>query len=306
MHLTFFIVIFLLLVIAFFKSPMGKGLLGELMVNIAIKLLLDKKKYFLLKDVTLPAADGTTQIDHIIVSAYGIFVIETKNMKGWIFGREDQATWTQKIYKKTHKFQNPLRQNYKHVKTLETLLRIHPSKIFSLITFVGDSTFKTPMPENVTYGIGFIRYIKNKQQKLLSPEDCRTALTLIEEKRLDASQETRRAHVDYLNQKHGNRRARSRDPLVVVQVGLAVLLVMVAAYFFGNFLPGSVEQEPSTLVNRLMPAEPLDSATESPGGEDEVIYRWVDEYGKTHYSNVGAPEGYQATELQPRGYSFEE
>lgn len=303
MNPTVFLVILLLLVITFFRSPVGKGILGEYLVNIAIKLLLDKKKYFLLKDVTLPAAEGTTQIDHVIVSAYGIFVIETKNMKGWIFGGEDQSTWTQKIYKKTHKFQNPLRQNYKHVKTLETLLKIHPSKIFSLITFVGDSTFKTPMPENVTQGIGFIRYIKNKQQIVLSPEDCKTALPLINEKRLDNTQETRRAHVDYLNQKHGNNRAGRRDPLVLLQVGLAVLLVMVATYFLSNILPGSTQDAPSATVNRLMPAE---VQAESPGGEDEVIYRWVDEYGKTHYSNIGAPEGYQATELQPRGYKFEE
>ena len=49
--------------------------------------------------MTLPIEDGTTQIDHIIVSQYEIFVIETKNMKGWIFGDEHKKTWTQKIYK---------------------------------------------------------------------------------------------------------------------------------------------------------------------------------------------------------------
>ena len=43
-------------------------------------------------------------------------------MKGWIFGLANQKTWTQKIYKHTNKFQNPLHQNYKHVKTLEAQL----------------------------------------------------------------------------------------------------------------------------------------------------------------------------------------
>ena len=89
----------LLLVAAFLKSPTGKGLIGELLVNIAINLRLDKTKYKLLKNITLPTDDGSTQIDHIIVSEFGIFVIETKNMKGWIFGSENQKTWTQKIYK---------------------------------------------------------------------------------------------------------------------------------------------------------------------------------------------------------------
>lgn len=51
-------------------------------------------------------------------SRFGIFAIETKNMQGWIFGSKRQAEWTQKIYKRTFKFQNPLRQNYKHTKAL--------------------------------------------------------------------------------------------------------------------------------------------------------------------------------------------
>ncbi len=96
----------------FFKTPIEKGIAGEFLVNLAINSRLYKKKYHLLKNVTLPTEDGTTQIDHIIVLQYGIFVIETKNMKGWIFGEEHQRTWTQKIYKHTSKFQNPLHQNY--------------------------------------------------------------------------------------------------------------------------------------------------------------------------------------------------
>lgn len=103
----------IVLIIAFFKSPSGKGIIGEFLVNIAARLKLDKKQYHLIKNVTLQTEDGTTQIDHIIVSEYGIFVVETKNMKGWIFGDEKQKSWTQKIYKYTNKFQNPLYQNYK-------------------------------------------------------------------------------------------------------------------------------------------------------------------------------------------------
>ncbi len=162
-----------------------------------------------MRDVTLPTSDGTTQIDHIIVSIYGIFVIETKNMKGWIFGSENQATWTQKIYKHTNKFQNPLRQNYKHTKALETLLRIKPSKIHSVVVFVGDSTFKTPMPPNVIKGIGFIRYIKSTTGIILDREDCKAAITIINERRLDRTRKTNQAHVEHLRQKHGNKIRRT-------------------------------------------------------------------------------------------------
>ena len=66
------------------KSAWFKGVLGEWQVNLLIKLFLNKNKYHLIKNVTLPTftdgkKQGTTQIDHIIVSQYGIFVEKTKN-----------------------------------------------------------------------------------------------------------------------------------------------------------------------------------------------------------------------------------
>src|SRR3989304_4617983 len=95
------------------QSPWFKGLFGELLVRLSAKFLLDEAEYRPIHNVTLPTPDGTTQIDHIFVSRYGVFVVETKNFTGWIFGDEKQATWTQKIYRNTYKFQNPLRQNFK-------------------------------------------------------------------------------------------------------------------------------------------------------------------------------------------------
>jgi len=96
-----------------FRTPWFKGWFGELQVNLAARLLLDKNTYHLIKNVTIPTDDGTTQIDHIIVSPYGVFVVETKNVSGWIFGKERDAQWTQKLHgNHSQKFQNPLRQNY--------------------------------------------------------------------------------------------------------------------------------------------------------------------------------------------------
>lgn len=188
----------ILLIILFSRTSFGKGLLGEILVNIAINVRLPKDKYHLIKNVTLPTEDGTTQIDHIVVSEYGIFVIETKNMKGWIFGGEKQKTWTQKIYKHTSKFQNPLHQNYKHTKTIESALDIDPSQIFSIVVFVGDSTFKTEMPENVTYAGGLIRYIKSKINKVLSQKEVEKIISMIESGRLSRTLKTHREHVKHV------------------------------------------------------------------------------------------------------------
>ncbi|NCC30049.1 MAG: NERD domain-containing protein, partial [Gammaproteobacteria bacterium] len=84
---------------ALLKSSRVKGSVGEHLVRWALRLRLDRATYRAVHDLTLPTPDGTTQIDHVVVSPYGIFAIETKNMKGWIFGGARQAQWTQKIYR---------------------------------------------------------------------------------------------------------------------------------------------------------------------------------------------------------------
>jgi len=188
--------------IAFFaavlKSAWFKGEAGEFVVNLSAKLFLDKQQYHLIKNVTLPTEDGSTQIDHVIVSKYGVFVVETKNMQGWIFGGSNQKTWTQKIYKHTSKFQNPLHQNHKHVKTLESLLGLNDNQLFSLVVFVGGSTFKSEIPENVTYGKGYIRYIKSKAQVVLTESEVKEITSKIESGRLMPSFKTNREHAKHV------------------------------------------------------------------------------------------------------------
>lgn len=183
---------------AILKSAWFKGVAGEFIVNLSAKLFLDKEKYHLVKNVTLPTEDGSTQIDHVIVSIYGVFVVETKNIKGWIFGGPHQKTWTQQIYKHKNKFQNPLHQNYKHTKVLESLLELTEKQIFSVVVFVGDSTFKTEMPENVTYGKGYIRFIKSKNQPVLTEAEVAKIKSKIETGRLTPSFKTNREHVKHV------------------------------------------------------------------------------------------------------------
>ncbi|OUS04083.1 nuclease [Gammaproteobacteria bacterium 42_54_T18] len=182
------------------KSAWFKGILGEWQVNLLIKFFLDKNDYHLIKNVTLPTEDGTTQIDHIIVSKYGVFVVETKNMKGWIFGSENQKQWTQQIFKHKSKFQNPLHQNYKHVKTLEACLNAKNDSIFSVIIFIGDSTFKTKVPENVRFARGGIEYIKSKTDIAFNAEEVAGVIEQIENGRLERSFKTNRQHVRHVQE----------------------------------------------------------------------------------------------------------
>lgn len=198
---TLFWLLPLAFAIGLLKSPWIKGYLGELLVRLFAHWRLDKQTYRRLHNVTLPTSDGTTQIDHVFLSRYGIFVVETKNLSGWIFGSERQAQWTQKLYKRTFKFQNPLRQNYKHLKALEAALGIDPEHMHSVITFVGGSTFKTEIPANVTQGVGFIRYIKSFQQAVFKEAEVDAMLQALQNGRRAPTLATHREHVQNLKRR---------------------------------------------------------------------------------------------------------
>lgn len=158
-----------------------KGEIGEGRARNKIKGLLGKNsEYQIFDSVILKTPDGTTQVDHILISPYGIFVIEIKNFKGWIFGGEKQKKWTQSLKRKytlyslfnkyTFQFQNPLHQNYKHVKAVESFFGVNPKCVFNVVVFVGDSEFKTDMPDNVMELRDFLPYIKSHTERILSDE----------------------------------------------------------------------------------------------------------------------------------------
>jgi restriction system protein len=189
------IIVFIAIIL---KSPWFKGWIGELQVNLITKFFLDKSVYHLIKNITIPADGGTTQIDHVIVSRFGVFVVETKNLRGWIFGKEGDAYWTQKIFRHSEKFQNPLRQNYKHTKTLSEILGIPDDKMRPVVVFIGDSTFKTKMPENVTGPRGYIQYIRSQVQTLLTDNEVNGIIKSIAHKRLAPGLETHLQHVQHV------------------------------------------------------------------------------------------------------------
>jgi hypothetical protein len=185
----------ILVLLSIASTPWFKGIMGELMITVLTRWKLNRQVYHLINNVTLPTEDGTTQIDHIIVSVYGVFVIETKNLRGWIFGRPNQKNWTLQHYKKRYKFQNPLHQNHKHIRVLQSISNLEDKQMHSLVVFVGDSEFKTSMPDNVIYGGRFVQFIQSQKTKLLSPKQVLETSQAIEAHRLRRGFKTQRAHV---------------------------------------------------------------------------------------------------------------
>ena len=163
-------------------------------------------------NVTLMMEDGTTQIDHLYVSKFGVFVVETKNMKGWIFGTEKQSTWTQQIYKNKYKFQNPLRQNYRHTQAVKEILQVEENAVHSVIAFVGGCQLKSKVPSNVTKGIDFIKYIKKTDVQLLSDDDVVRINSEIQSKKLASTIKTHRTHVASLKKRHQSEDATTECP----------------------------------------------------------------------------------------------
>lgn len=196
-----FVLAMLVLAFRFLVLPKLKGKVGEGIINFLARRNLDPALYLLIPDIMLPAEDATTQIDHVIVSRYGIFVIETKNYKGWIFGSERDAQWTQKIFKATHRFQNPLRQNYKHTQTLADLTGIPESYFKSMVVFIGESEFKTDMPSNVMYSRDFIRYIKSFQTPIIKDTQVPDLASAIREWAATVSSDKKAHHVANLRAK---------------------------------------------------------------------------------------------------------
>lgn len=179
-------------------TPTLKGKIGEGVVNLAAKLRLDSKVYHLIKDVTLPTQKGTTQIDHVIVSVYGIFVIETKNYKCWIFADAKSPKWTQVNFKQKHRFQNPLRQNYAHICALSELLDLPKEKIQGVICFIGDAQFKTEVPKGVFIQGRYVGYIKSFRTEMFSKKEVEALICQIESHRLKRGFKTNRNHVRHV------------------------------------------------------------------------------------------------------------
>lgn len=185
-----------------------KGAIGEAAGAVAAKIFLDTKVYHSLNNVTLNTSNGTTQIDHIIVSRFGIFVVETKNYQGWIFGSEGQPEWTQSLPGgKKYKFQNPLNQNYRHIKALAEFLGLPEDKFHSVVMFWGESEFKTAMPANVMSN-NYSGYIKGKTVVLFSDDEVARMVEALRSGRMPTGLikglQTKKAHLESLRERHGS------------------------------------------------------------------------------------------------------
>ncbi len=218
--MEFLSVLFFVVVLAFFiflakNRAKIKGRIGE--IGIANRLnLLNHNDYKILNNVILQSKNGgTVQIDHIIVSVYGIFVIETKNYKGWIFGNENAENWMQVIYKEKNQFRNPIKQNWSHVYALKKLLAdFSNAKFIPIVVFTGSGILKEISASSiVVYDTRLLRAIKNEsREKNLSLEEIDDIIQLIESHNIE-DRKTEKQHVENIHKTIFEKRLKVKNQI---------------------------------------------------------------------------------------------
>ena len=167
---------------------------------------LDANVYRHLHDVTFLSQDATIHIDHIVVSPFGVFVIEIKTMRGEVSGKAFDPDWTLTSRGETVKFPNPLRPNYNRKLALNELLRLGEDRFFSIIAFTDDVTFGLAMPDNVTRGTGLVEAIRSRDKALIDEREIPDIVNRIKAAMIQAPAPTARrspkaapSHLRFMN-----------------------------------------------------------------------------------------------------------
>lgn len=143
--------------------------------------VLDPATYRPFHDVAFQAREGAVHIDHVLVSPFGVFVIESMDERGEIAGKAFDPDWTRTFRGDTAKFPNPLRPNFNRKLALGNLTGIGEDKLFSVIAFTDEARFAHPMPDNVTRGKGLADYVASRNTPLLTASDIETVTARIAE-----------------------------------------------------------------------------------------------------------------------------
>lgn len=260
------------------RSPTVKGIAGERLTKAALDRGLDPAIYRVLHDVTLPSRYGTTQIDHVVVSRYGVFVLETKHLFGWIFAQAGSTTWTQSTgaNRKT-RFQNPLRQNHAHVKALAATTELGSHVFVPLVVMTGRAEFRTGMPQGVVEVADLIDEILKARMVRLSAGQVDAAEAAIEAARLEPGHATDTAHIANLRARFGGADGGMAPPLKYRRQALAglraVALVLLGAVTWGTFsvFDDRVTETLHTLTQSVEPTRSAPMAQRLPEPRDQLL-----------------------------------
>lgn len=182
-----------------YKNKVGKA--GEDKIASLLNSYLDSQVYHIFNGVYLPTQTGTIQIDHIVVSKYGVFLIETKSWAGWIFGTVDHKKWTQRFGNgRKNYYQNPFLQVEIHMGVFSKLFDINQGAIYPVIALLR-GTFKTTPIRNLLSPYETTGYIKAKTQQHFSDLEVEKLVKKIEELMIHPTYEVKKNHIENARQR---------------------------------------------------------------------------------------------------------
>ena len=126
---------------------------GENVVSARLRKL--PEEYDVFNDVVFQHEGRSTQIDHVVVSRYGLYVIETKNMAGPIYGSENSEFWSEYLpetrrSKREYRFRNPIWQNEGHIKALRAVLQDTEVPVYGIVVFPAGTELNVNTKKKVT------------------------------------------------------------------------------------------------------------------------------------------------------------
>ena len=169
-----------------------KGKNGEMKVALGLSTL--PSRYRVINNMLINYNGSTTQVDHIVVSEYGIFVIETKNYKGWIYGSPNGEYWTQNLYGNKYQLHNPLLQNRTHLNALKKALDLNPQWLIPLIVFSRKATIKSDLGNSVIYMSQLRSKILSYNIPILTTAEVQDIYEMLLSMNID-SRENRKRHI---------------------------------------------------------------------------------------------------------------
>lgn len=184
LHLAWIVPLTLLLF--FVVSPRYRGDIAESRVRRILAQGLERSRYTILNDVVVPAGGGTIAIDHVVVSKFGIFVIESVHAPGWVSGTAVQDRWKRKGLFGAARFENPVHLNRLQAEALATLLGFPQHVFHRMVVLSGHKGFKDETPLAVVEPGQLVRLMRKRSEQLLDAEQAARALREIESARLNS------------------------------------------------------------------------------------------------------------------------
>lgn len=238
MVLSLGMIFFLLGILKTNHMKRQRGKEGEKIVAKALKFWVEKKnKNYVYNDITLPTNSGhTTQIDHLVLSVKGIFVIETKYLNGVIVGDVDSRQWKHINHlKKENQIYNPLMQNNGHLKHLAQILKVPMKDMTGIVTNVGKAKLSGSInpilgKTAIERGTGFAFRIWWSSDKVFTQDKIDELKAMIDDIRLDQSDEVNKKHIEYVKRFKSK---KNKGNAVVVIGAFVVIGAVLFAYITG-------------------------------------------------------------------------